>query len=138
MNRFCADAISLSALLVYSISKEGLVEQCATLETEGNVVDVAILTSELSLFYSMDNLHASNSTAIVQTTSGRPIFGSYTYLRSSDSWIKDSVVGPTITAINQWASRRQCHPLDLYNQSSTVKELLYSMERLRKNDQDDN
>ena len=119
------------------MSNQGWVEQCATLETEGNVVDVAIVAGELSLIYSMDNLHASNSTTITQTASGRPALGSYTYLRSSGSWIRDSVMGPTVIAINDWASMRQCHLLDLHNQLSTARDLLYSTERLRKREQDD-
>ena len=134
---YYANATSLSALLVYSITNEGSVEQCATLHTEGNVLDVAILTSELSLLYSMDNLHIPNSTDTIQTTIDRPIFGSYTYAHNSDSWIKDSIMGRTVTAINQWASTKQCHPLDLHKQSRTVKEMLYSIRRLRKRDQDD-
>jgi len=133
-----ADAKSrLSAIIIFSSNKDGLLEYRETLWTEGNVVDVTILPGQQAILYSIDNLHKSNSTSVVESTGERPVIGCYSYSSVLDKWEKKSGVDSIAAAINEWAAGQGSFSSDPSSQSASVGDLLYSTERLRKRGQDD-
>jgi len=123
--------------MIFSSNKAGLLEHHETLQTEGNVIDVAILASHQAILYSMDNLHEPNSTGRVESTGQRPVVGCYNYSCALNNVGKNSGMDSIANAINKWATEQESLSYDPSSQSSIVSDLLYSVGKLRKRGQDD-
>lgn len=114
-----------------------MLEHRETLRTEGNVADVSILCGHQAILYSMDNLHAPNSTTVVESKGQRPMLGSYSYSNSLDKWGRESDMEIIAASINNWAAEQESFSSNLNSQSALVSDLLYSIDKLRKRGQDD-
>lgn len=128
--------------MMFFSNEAGLLEHLETLQTEGNVIDVAILSGHQAILYSMDNLHEPNSTGRMGSTGKKPVVGWYSYSCPLDNVGKksgmDSIAVDSIAnAINKWATEQESFSSDSSSQSSIVSDLLYSIGKLRKRGQDD-
>ena len=124
-------------MIIFSSTKAGLLQHREILQTEGNVIDVAILPGKQIILYSTDNLHKCNSTSAVESTGQRPVVGCYSYSSAFDKWEKRSGTDSIATVINGWAARQESLSTDPSGQLATVRDLLYSIDRFRKRGQDD-
>lgn len=123
--------------MIFFSNEAGLLEHVETLQTEGNVIDVAILSGHQAILYSMDNLHEPNSTGRVEGTDQKPVVGCYSYSSALDNVGKKSGMDSIANAINKWATGQESFSSDSSSQSSIVSDLLYSIGKLRKRGQDD-
>lgn len=107
------------------------------MQTQGNVIDVAILAGHQAILFSMDNLHEPNSTRRMDITGQKPLVGYYSYSCARDNVGKKLGMESIAKAINKWAEGEENLFLNSSSQSSIVSDLLYSISKLRKRGQDD-
>jgi hypothetical protein len=119
----------IPALLIFSLSTEGVVFHRQNIVLEGNLLDVATCDRN-SIIYSMDNAHRPLTRAVTDIDGTRPVIGTYGY--GPDHWSREGPLVPTVDAINQWSLSQR----DLSQAGETKpvvsSELLYSIESLRK------
>jgi len=125
------------ALIVYSWHENGKVEHHGTLEVEGNVLDVAVIQTQMSILYTVDSQEDYSSATDDQNRHHLPSFGSYCYSDAACSWVKDSPIQDSVNGINDWAAMQEISAPDTEFQSSVMREYLYGTEKLRKRGQEE-
>jgi tRNA (guanine-N(7)-)-methyltransferase subunit TRM82 len=123
----------LSALLVFSYTNQGKLEHWRTLETERNVIDVTIISEKQTVLYCMDSIHKPNSTSVVHNETEPSVLGSYTLSEDLSAWNKGLDVDQAAAAINDWTRRHRSQlDEDSQKQLGAFREVLYTIEKLRK------
>ena len=108
----------------------------------GNVIDVSVLEAEksqTSIIYSMDNVHDPSSMTIMATedTPGeRPYLGTLSRELLSGYWHVNKDLEVAINRINRIATSEKPGK-EAASDGSTLSELLYGIEHLRKRGQDE-
>ena len=131
-----ANFFRVPALFIFQINGDGLIFR-EYLTVEGNVLDVAILSGQKSIVYSMDNILKPFSTSVVQKSGSRSTIGVYTYSHPMERWVPSSSVirelNRAVDAINNWASAGDSSQ----DEKNALSERLYDIEHLRKRGQEE-
>ncbi|MCJ1402462.1 tRNA (guanine-N(7)-)-methyltransferase non-catalytic subunit trm82 [Xylographa trunciseda] len=125
------------AFFVYSWHENGKVEHHETLEVEGNILDVAVLQTQMAILYTIDSQEHYSPATDEQLRHHLPCLGSYCYLSATRSWVRDSPIQESVDGINEWAAMQEINAPDRGFQNSLMHEYLYGTEKLRKRGQDE-
>ena len=124
----------IPSLFLFAFDRPDEIKFREAYPTEGNVIDIAVLKDRSSIIYSIDNIHRPFST---NEDDGNAIPASLVeaihFLRGSQRWEEDLNLDDTLLpALEVFAKRRPILPQKNAAKGKSLKELLYSLESLRK------
>lgn len=130
---------SIPALFVYSLGINATVKYERSIPVEGNVNSVVFIENRKIFLYSMDVNHMPSSTTDVQNSPGhrkRPTMGLLNL--TSLGWDKDDECNKNLIKSMEGCLNSQRDPRQHgIGHEGSVRELLYSLESLRKRGSED-
>ncbi len=124
----------IPALFLFTLNAQNEVQFRETHYTEGNVIDMVVLSDRSSMIYSMDNTHNRFSTlADSCDPTSIPLINAIHFSRSAQHWEKDSHLHEgLLPALEETAKTWLVVPQTNAVKGKSLKELLYGLESLRK------
>lgn len=131
--------LSMPALFMFSLDQNAMIHFESCISLDGNVIDVAYVESGNFLLYSMDAVYVPFSTTAVESIQGQKTRPSVGSLRSTDlGWEKDSGHHQDLLgSMEGYLASIPDDPQSSMPKGKSMREMLYSLEVLRKKDSED-
>ena len=126
----------IPALFLFTFDESDKIIFREAYPTEGNVLDMVTLQDRRSIIYSMDNVHQPFTTTDARRDATSSSFAeAIHFLRGPQRWEEDlNLDDSLLPALEMCAKNRPILPQTKVGKGKSLRELLYSLESLRKRD----
>lgn len=124
----------IPSLFLFTLSEDNRIIFREAYPTERNVIDVVVLEDRSSVIYATDNMHLPFSTTDDESAgTSISLVEAIHFLQGHQRWEEDlNLDDSLLPALETYAKARPCLPQKNVAKGKTLKELLYSLETLRK------
>lgn len=123
------NTLRLPCIVVFDLSKNGVLAFSRSYITRGNVIDMAVIANQHRIIYSMDCIHTPFSTVVINDSDAQdaaPVIGGISF--SSKTPVDEDLVA----VMDVCAKQSTITTPESAAKGKTLRDLLYGLESLRK------